>query len=200
MSRDDPALAALIGSRICHDLASPLGAVANGLELLALSGKDGGADMALLEDSLRGARAVLDLARLAFGVGGPGEDMAAARLQAILAAYCAGKPRLSLDWQLCDAMPRARAQIVMLTCLAMEQALPRGGLMIVAQAGREVRITGQGEGLMVDQEMWDAVTGASALPRPDPRHAQFHMLRSCLVAEGLSLTLLHEGDRLQATV
>lgn len=33
-------LSALIGSRICHDLISPLGAIANGVELMALTGAE----------------------------------------------------------------------------------------------------------------------------------------------------------------
>lgn len=44
-------LAELVGSRICHDLISPIGAIANGLELLTMSGTSSGAEMDLIADS-----------------------------------------------------------------------------------------------------------------------------------------------------
>ena len=45
--QDKPDLAALIGSRICHDLISPIGAIGNGVELLMM---DGAAKTPLAED------------------------------------------------------------------------------------------------------------------------------------------------------
>jgi hypothetical protein len=36
--QDKPDIAALIGSRICHDLISPIGAIGNGVELLMMDG------------------------------------------------------------------------------------------------------------------------------------------------------------------
>ncbi len=60
MSSDDtpqsPDLAALIGSRICHDLISPIGAIGNGLELLSMAGA-GGPEVALISDSVSNANA-----------------------------------------------------------------------------------------------------------------------------------------------
>jgi len=40
MAQDPLSLAKLIASRICHDLISPVGAIANGMELVALTGAD----------------------------------------------------------------------------------------------------------------------------------------------------------------
>ncbi len=40
-------LIALVGSRICHDLVSPLGAIGNGVELLAMAGAMPGPELAL---------------------------------------------------------------------------------------------------------------------------------------------------------
>ena len=54
-------LAALLGSRLCHDLVSPLGAIGNGLELLEVSGDFPGiaksGEMMLIAESLEAARA-----------------------------------------------------------------------------------------------------------------------------------------------
>ena len=42
---DKPDLAALVGSRICHDLISPIGAIGNGVELLMMEGAAKGPEM-----------------------------------------------------------------------------------------------------------------------------------------------------------
>ncbi len=131
MPQDEATLEMVIGSRICHDLASPLGAVANGLELLTLSGLRDSAELALVQDSLRGAKATLDVSRIAYGQPATGEQMGADMLQAIATAYYAGKPRLTLEWRLSGTQSRARAQIILLACFAAEQAVPRGGGLVV---------------------------------------------------------------------
>jgi histidine phosphotransferase ChpT len=188
MPQDNPALDLMIGSRICHDLASPLGAVANGLELLELSGTGDSAELALVQDSLRGAKAVLDVSRLAYGRPAPGESVTAEALRDMAAAYYAGKPRLTLHWQLSGAQSRARAQILLLACLAAEQAVARGGTLTVEGDAQALRVTAQGTPPTPDPALWDAVTGTAPLPEPDPRQAHFHMLRHCLDAQGLTLT------------
>ena len=194
MPQDDPALDQVIGSRICHDLASPLGAVANGLELLTLSGMGNSAELALVQDSLRGAKAVLDISRLAYGRTAPGESLSAEAFRKITTDYYAGKPRLSLDWQLPVSQSRARAQIILLACLAAEQAVPRGGSLRVEGDTQSARITARGTPPTPDQGLWDGVTGKAPLPAPDPRQAHFHMLRHCLDAHGMTVTTRLDAD------
>ena len=60
-------LAALIGSRICHDLISPIGAINNGLELLDMNGGVQGAEMELISGSVGNAGARIRFFRIAFG-------------------------------------------------------------------------------------------------------------------------------------
>ena len=64
-----PDLAAMLCSRVCHDLISPVGAIGNGLEVLADPEQAEMADFAqeLINNSARQARAKLEFARLAFG-------------------------------------------------------------------------------------------------------------------------------------
>ena len=200
MPQDDPALELMIGSRICHDLASPLGAVANGLELLTLSGMGDSAELALVQDSLRGAKATLDISRLAYGRTAPGESLAGEALRMIAVDYYAGKPRLSLDWRLSGAQSRARAQIIMLACLAAEQAVPRGGGLTVEGDAHAAQITARGTPPTPDPGLWDAATGQAPLPEPDPREAHFHMLRHCLAAQGIAMTTRLDADKFVITV
>ncbi|GAW35635.1 hypothetical protein RA2_02700 [Roseovarius sp. A-2] len=198
MPQNDPALAALIGSRICHDLASPLGAIANGLELLTLSGLVESAELTLLRDSLRGARASLDLARLAFGRAGG--DVTTEALHGILAAHYVTKSRLTLDWRLTGSTSRARAQIIALACLAAEAALPRGGVLQVSGCPAATRITATGTGVTVDAALWEGLSGDTPLPVSDPRHVEFRLLRDCLAAQGARADHYHTADRLTLTV
>ncbi len=71
MSSNDPSLspdiASLIGSRISHDLISPIGAIGNGLELLSMSGA-GGPEVELISDSVANANARIRHFRIAFGL------------------------------------------------------------------------------------------------------------------------------------
>ena len=62
-------LAALLCSRVCHDIISPVGAINNGLELLDEGGADADA-MNLIRASARNASARLQFARIAFGAAG----------------------------------------------------------------------------------------------------------------------------------
>ena len=66
-----PDLAALLCSRVCHDIISPVGAINNGLELLDEGGADEDA-MNLIRASARNASARLQFARIAFGAAGAG--------------------------------------------------------------------------------------------------------------------------------
>ncbi|WP_160316342.1 histidine phosphotransferase family protein [Roseovarius tolerans] len=185
--QDDPALSALIGSRICHDLASPLGAIANGLELLSLSGLGKSAELTLIQDSLRGAVATLDLSRLAFGRAEPGDMLDAHDLHGTLAAYYANRPRMALDWQVTGPISRLHAQIIVLLCLGVERALPRGGQLRATGAHPRIEVSALGDTLTPDLALWERMKSGKALPAPDPRTAQFNMLHYCLAVQGLTL-------------
>lgn len=67
--RDD--LTSLVGTRICHDLVNPLGAISNGVELMTLSGVQRSPELDLIEESIQSASA-----RIRFS----GSPMARARM------------------------------------------------------------------------------------------------------------------------
>ena len=68
MAQDPLSLAKLIASRICHDLISPVGAIANGMELVALTGADITPEFELISDSVAGANARIKFYRVALGM------------------------------------------------------------------------------------------------------------------------------------
>jgi histidine phosphotransferase ChpT len=73
MSLSPRDLTSLIGSRICHDLISPLGAIGNGVELLAMSGTAPGPEMDLISQSVENANARIRFFRVAFGAARGGQ-------------------------------------------------------------------------------------------------------------------------------
>ena len=67
--QDKPDLAALIASRICHDLISPIGAIGNGVELLAMEPGGTLPEMALISESVANANDRIRFFRICFGRG-----------------------------------------------------------------------------------------------------------------------------------
>ena len=72
ISLDSLDLAALLCSRVCHDVISPVGAIVNGLEVLEDDSDASMRDFALdlIRKSAKQASARLQFARLAFGAAG----------------------------------------------------------------------------------------------------------------------------------
>lgn len=204
MSADDPDLAALTGSRICHDLASPVGAALTGLDFLSgAPGTAGPEEMALLHDSLTSARATLEMLRTAFGRAGTGAGCDAAALGEAARGCFAARPRLRLDWAIDGQLAPATARCLALSVLCAAQALPRGGTLAVTRGAADtLRVTATGTGdLTADPVLWDGLAGRAALPAPDPRIVEFHLLAAQVArhtarievspaAQSLSITLL----------
>jgi len=195
MPSDEPHLAAALGSRICHDLASPLGAVMAGLELLEMGGAgDGAAERALMRESLDGARATLEVARLAFGQAGAGERRTTAALRETLAAHLAARPRLALDWALEEgALARGEAQRLLLAALCALHALPRGGTLRIAREGRACTLAAQGA-IGAEPTLWQGLAGRAPLPTPDPRRIEFHLLACHMAARGAEIDVTETPD------
>jgi len=89
VGKSDIDLAALIGSRICHDLISPIGAINNGLELLGMSGQTGGAELDLISQSVENASARIRFFRIAYGAEGI-QPLGRAEIEAKMQGYTAG--------------------------------------------------------------------------------------------------------------
>lgn len=157
MTQPNRNFGALIGSRICHDLISPVGAISNGLELLGLAGVPDGPEMALVADSAAHANARLRFFRVAFGLSSDAQNMGAREIRSILGDVYTGK--VSCDWQIDDGLPRRVVQAAFLALLCGEQATPFGGAMTVTQAGDAITMTVTGNKLTPKPEHWAWLTG-----------------------------------------
>lgn len=131
---DDIDIAALLVSRLCHDLVSPVGAVVNGLEVLEDEN-----DAAMRADALRlvaasaeQASVRLQFARLAFGAAGSaGAELDLAEVGRLVSGLLSGG-RIELVWNLEPVYwPKDWAKLLMNAVLFITDCLPRGGTVTV---------------------------------------------------------------------
>jgi len=124
-------LAALLCSRVCHDIISPVGAINNGLELLDEGGADEDA-MNLIRQSARNASARLQFARIAFGAAGSaGMLIDTGDAEAVAVAFLKNeKPELT--WTGPRALlPKNKVKLLLNLILVANAAIPRGGKLTV---------------------------------------------------------------------
>ncbi|PVA08829.1 histidine phosphotransferase [Pelagivirga sediminicola] len=150
-------LGALIGSRICHDLISPVGAISNGLELLGLAGVPDGPELALVADSAANANARLRFFRVAFGLSSEAQSMTAREIRAILGDVYTAK--MHCDWQVEGPLPRRMAQAAFLAILCAEQAAPFGGTVTITGSEARLRVAATGGRLAPQEAHWAWLTG-----------------------------------------
>ncbi|WP_048648429.1 histidine phosphotransferase ChpT [Nitratireductor soli] len=132
LSLSAPDLAALLCSRVCHDIISPVGAINNGLELLDEGGADEDA-MRLIRASAVNASARLQFARIAFGAAGSaGMQIDTGDAQAVATAFLANE-KPDLEWTGVRALlPKNQVKLLLNLVLVANAAIPRGGRLRVA--------------------------------------------------------------------
>ena len=121
---EKPNITALVAARMCHDLASPIGAIGNGVELVELTGKTLGQEGELVKASVNAAVAKLKLFRIAFGQFNAEEILNAAEISAVQTAWNV-TGRIHVDF-----IPKQLRKMDMKTCLLILQsiqvAMPQG--------------------------------------------------------------------------
>ena len=137
-------LAAMLCSRVCHDLINPVGAIGNGLEVLSDPSQAAMADGAqeLIVNATRQARAKLEFARLAYGASSTaGTDFDTRECERV-ARLLFEIEKADLDWQVpLILLPKHKAKLLMNMLLIASTAVPRGGVVtakVEGPAGSEV--------------------------------------------------------------
>jgi histidine phosphotransferase ChpT len=144
-------LAAMLCSRVCHDLINPVGAIGNGLEVLADPSQGAMAEGAheLIVNSAKHARAKLEFARLAYGASSTaGTDLDTRECERV-ARLLFEIEKADLDWRVpAILMPKHKAKLFMNMLLIAAGSVPRGGMVtavIEGPAGSEAfRLTAKG--------------------------------------------------------
>jgi histidine phosphotransferase ChpT len=151
-------LASLLCSRLCHDLMSPVGALNNGIELLADETDPEMRDrcLELLADSARASANKLKFFRLAFGAaGGFGEEIDTLEAQIALEGLFGSEKRIELAWMVSSQkLPKNAVKLLLNLAMVAGDALVRGGRLHVGAERRdkelELAVRAEGPRILLD--------------------------------------------------
>ena len=135
-------LAALLCSRVCHDVISPVGAINNGLELLDEGGADEDA-LDLIRTSALNAAVRLKLARLAFGASGSiGASIDTGEAEKAAKEFAAAEKKTEVSWNGPRVIiPKNRVKLLLNMFLVAYGAFPRGGSLDITLENPEFDAT-----------------------------------------------------------
>lgn len=160
-------LASMLCSRLCHDMLSPVGALSNGLELLAEE-RDGEMRkriVELLEQSAKTSADKLKFFRLAFGAaGGFGEMVPVAEPRTLVEGLVSNNERITLQWNVAALeMPKSAVKVLLNLSLFGMEALVRGGTLEVGAeingGASEIVIRATGPRIAFDETVGKALDG-----------------------------------------
>ncbi len=174
MGASDVNLAELIGSRICHDLISPVGAITNGLELLEMVGSMQGPEMELISGSVSSAAAKIRFFRVAFGAASE-QPLGKAEVTGLLDDIERAS-RVKVHWHVTAPVPRNQVKLAFLALLCCESAMPMGGSVEIRTDGDAWSVTGTADKLSVDPALWQGLPSGSFAEAVKPSHVQFALL------------------------
>ena len=190
-------LAALAASRICHDLVSPLGAIGNGVELMEMTGAPGGAEMALIKESVADATARIRFFRIAFGAAQPGQQVGEEEWRPALEARARGS-RMKVDWGPSDTLPRAEAKLAFLALACLESACAYGGTAGATRGARGAwSLSLRAERLRFDEACWALLDGTPIPPDLPPAAVQFALLPEAARHAGRRLRIERGPSRVE---
>jgi histidine phosphotransferase ChpT len=168
-------LAGLVGSRLCHDLISPVGAIGNGLELLELSGVAPSEEMHLIRASVEAATARISFFRIAFGATKGTQSMSPKEIKTVLDATYRDS-RITLVWDTPDSQPRSEVRLAFLALACLETAMPWGGTIEVRRTHDAWVLHARAERLKIDSGLWDLLRRGSAEAEITGGTVQFGLL------------------------
>jgi histidine phosphotransferase ChpT len=172
-------LASLLCSRLCHDLLSPVGALNNGLELMADEQDPEMRErcLELLNESARASANKLKFFRLAFGAaGGFGDQIDTREAKAALEGLFAADRRVELGWIVeGDELPKGAVKLLLNLALIAGDALVRGGRLDVGaergNGGLELVIRAEGPRILLDPALRETILKGSSDGSVEPRAA-----------------------------
>jgi histidine phosphotransferase ChpT len=193
LALDSLDLAALLCSRVCHDVISPVGAIVNGLEVLEEDKDESMREFALdlIRKSARTASARLQFCRLAFGAAGSaGASIDTGDAEKVARGLIADE-RTQLNWQSPRAfMPKNKVKLALNLCLIAAACIPRGGVMNVVIEGEgddaHMSVAVKGPNLKLASHVADLLEGRSESGSVDAHGIQPYftglVARSCEMA------------------
>lgn len=196
MSTED--LTAVLTSRICHDLVSPIGAIVNGVDLIReIGGGDIEAELGMINQSSARASALLQFYRVAFGAASSGSEIARNALRDQSRALIE-TPRIVLDWPE-DHGPhiaRAHARLLFQVILCARALTGMRGIIAIrlpVDGFLPLSLTVHSSGGADCEEMLEHLCGTAGTADLSPRLVEFVLVRQ--TAQELGLTInVQRGD------
>ena len=184
-------LAALVSSRICHDLISPIGAINNGLELLNMSGLvHDGPEIQLIGDSVKSASARIRFFRIA--VGAASEDVIGQTEVVSILDDMFDSGRLTVAWKPVDGQMRKSVRRAFLAIQCLESAMPYGGQINVSSSRTSRKISGQADKLGEFELLWNEPNS----PKISAAHVQFVLLKNALLTDSLEIHVTQTSNEI----
>jgi histidine phosphotransferase ChpT len=194
-------LAALLCSRVCHDVISPVGAIVNGLEVLEDENDASMRDFALdlIRKSARQASARLQFARLAFGAAGSAGASIDLGDAEQVARGMFQDDKVTLSWSAPRALlPKNRVKLLLNLLVIATNAVPRGGTIDVSVTGdaeaSEFVLTSKGLNARIPAHVEALLAGTPESGAVDAHGIQPYYTGLVARAAGMSVALKLEGD------
>ncbi|WP_192936057.1 histidine phosphotransferase ChpT [Sinorhizobium medicae] len=196
-------LAALLCSRVCHDIISPVGAINNGLELLDEGGADADA-MDLIRTSALNASVRLKFARLAFGASGSvGASIDTGEAEKAAKDFAASEKKTEVTWN----GPRAiiaknRVKLLLNLFLIAYGSIPRGGIIDITLENPEFdalfTLSAKGRMMRVPPKLVELISGT---PEEAVDAHSIQPYYTVLLAEeaGMAIDVVSTGEKIVFT-
>jgi histidine phosphotransferase ChpT len=192
-------LAALLCSRVCHDIISPVGAIANGLELMddpETEPEMKATALEMVRTSAKAATAKLKFCRIAFGASGSAGahiDMGEAGDTAKL--FVNEERKIQLDWQAPrENRPKQEVKLLLNMLLLGMAGIPRGGVVTVTADSTSMKVRAEGERAKLPMPSSDLINGDVAVETIDARLVQTYYARMLAESSGYTLAIAMDGD------
>jgi histidine phosphotransferase ChpT len=190
-------LAALLCSRVCHDVISPVGAIANGLELIDDPEMDAETKETALEmvrSSARTAAAKLKFCRIAFGAAGSAGALIDMGEAGEIAKAFVGEEKVKLAWNAPrENRPKQQVKLVLNMMLMGMAGIPRGGLVTVTVEGDVFTVRAEGDRAKVPEAIAQVLDGTLELTGLDARLVQPYYAKQLARSAGLALSMGMDG-------
>ena len=196
-------LAALLCSRVCHDVISPVGAIVNGLEVLEEDKDESMREFALdlIRKSAHTASARLQFCRLAFGAAGSAGAAIDTGDAEKVARGLIADDRTKLIWEAPRAyMPKNKVKLALNLCLIAAACIPRGGVMHVIIEGEaddiRMSVAVKGPNLKLASHVADLLEGRSESGVVDAHGIQPYFTGLVARSSGMGVQVVATSDEI----
>jgi histidine phosphotransferase ChpT len=193
-------LAALLCSRVCHDVISPVGAIANGLEVLEDEDDEDMKKVAmdLVRRSARQASAKLQFCRIAFGAAGSAGASLDLGEAGDTAKSFVGDEKIKLDWQAPrQTRPKTEVKLLLNMMLLAMAAVPRGGTVTVALESDMPVVSASGDAARLPEKIGQLLKGEFDPAELDARLVQAYYTKRLAEQAGYELATAAAGNQVR---